>query len=167
MSHRVAFDPRECRVDVSLPAVRLRRTKPQASEATRKIRVLIVDDEISVRSALEAVLRLQPDVEVIGFSGDGADAVAFAEREKPDVVVLDLLLPKMDGAEAAKSIAVRSGVVMVSGSPEYSHKTGALDVVDAFLSKPVDPQRLVQAVRRASRAAESRRRLLPRTIKAP
>ena len=61
------------------------------------IRVLLADDEGMIRSALAALLRLEPDIEVVAECADGAEAVATAERLRPDICLLDLEMPHLDG----------------------------------------------------------------------
>jgi len=73
------------------------------------IRVLLVDDHTVVRTGLRAVLATARDISVVGEASNGREAVAFAERLKPDVVVMDLTMPEMDGTTATKAI-VASGL---------------------------------------------------------
>jgi DNA-binding NarL/FixJ family response regulator len=70
----------------------------------KPIRVLIVDDHEIVREGLQTLLAEEPDFEVVGAAGDGASAVALAESTKPDVVVMDLVMPGLDGIEATRKI---------------------------------------------------------------
>lgn len=81
------------------------------------LRILIVDDEKSVRSALGMLLRTQPGWEVVGEASDGAEAIEKAEELKPDVVILDVSMPIMSGLEAAahiKRVTPESEVLMFS-----------------------------------------------------
>ena len=73
--------------------------------AQEKIRLLIADDEHLIRGALEALLGLEPDIEVVRGAGDGAEAIVFARETQPDVCLLDLEMPNADGIEAAIRIA--------------------------------------------------------------
>lgn len=73
--------------------------------AQEKIRLLIADDEHLIRGALEALLGLEPDIEVVRGAGDGAEAIDFARETQPDVCLLDLEMPNADGIEAAIRIA--------------------------------------------------------------
>jgi DNA-binding NarL/FixJ family response regulator len=68
------------------------------------IRILIVDDHAVVRQGLRMFLALDPDLEIVGEAGDGAEAVEQARRLEPDVVLMDLLMPKMDGVAATAAI---------------------------------------------------------------
>src|SRR6185437_16132035 len=69
-----------------------------------RIRILLVDDHEMVRTGLRSFLDLQPDMEVVGEAGSGEQALALVPRLRPDVVVLDLVLPGMTGVEAARRL---------------------------------------------------------------
>jgi len=71
---------------------------------TVRVRLLVVDDHPVVRDDLVAILQTQPDFEVVGEAGDGSEAVEAATRTKPDVILLDLEMPGMDGLEALRRI---------------------------------------------------------------
>ena len=76
-------------------------TKPQPSH---RIRVLLADDHLIVRMGLLAILSLEDDIEVVGEAEDGADAVRLASKVHPDVIVMDLMMPNVNGADAARKI---------------------------------------------------------------
>jgi len=118
------------------------------------ITVLIADDQPLMRAALRACLAAEPDVTVVGEAADGKDAVELAERVKPDVVIMDLRMPGMDGVAATRRLVAGSG----SGPPVrvLALTTFDLDeyVVEAlragasgFLLKDATPEELVNAVR--------------------
>ena len=71
----------------------------------KKIKILVADDHALLRVGLNTMLNAQPDMTVVGEAGNGRDAVARAKDLKPDVVVMDLMMPKIDGAEATRQIA--------------------------------------------------------------
>jgi two-component system nitrate/nitrite response regulator NarL len=73
--------------------------------APRRIRVLIADDETLFREALRLLLETEPDFRVVGYASDGVEAVALARKLKPDVILLDLAMPRLPGLEALRSIA--------------------------------------------------------------
>lgn len=95
-----------------------------------KIRVLIADDHAVVRQALVSFLEGQPDMEIVGEASDGAQAVAMARRLFPDVVVMDINMPVMDGVEATKIICSEQFGTCVIGLSMWideHHKTVMLD----------------------------------------
>ncbi len=73
----------------------------------RKIRVLIVDDHAIVREGIRLILAPYDDMEVVGEAGDGKEAVELATRTKPDVIIMDITMPVMNGIEATKLIKVK------------------------------------------------------------
>ena len=83
------------------------------------IRVLVVDDHVLFAEALSAMLDAEPSVEVVGLATNGADAVEQAERLEPDVVLMDISMPDLDGFEATRRILARrpaTRVLIVTGS---------------------------------------------------
>ena len=84
------------------------------------IRVLLVDDQPALRSALHAVLDRQGDIEVVGEAQDGEDAVLAAHLLHPDVVIMDVSMPKMNGIEATEHISADSPNTKVIGLSMYN-----------------------------------------------
>lgn len=72
---------------------------------TARIRVLIADDHAILRKGIRALLSTEPDMEVVGEASDGMETVAQARALHPDVILMDLVMPKMDGIEATRQIA--------------------------------------------------------------
>src|SRR5262249_11815728 len=114
------------------------------------IRVLIVDDHFVVREGLRRVLREDPGVEVVGDAGDGATQLRTAQQLVPDVVVMDLALPGLNGIEATRRLVreLRCAVLVVTadGDPRMvrrSRRAGA----KGFMLKTCDPPSLLSAVR--------------------
>jgi DNA-binding NarL/FixJ family response regulator len=117
------------------------------------IRVLIADDHAVVRQGLRTYLELQDDVEVIGEAADGAAAVDAAERLAPDVVLLDLAMPRLDGVGALELLRERvpaARVLVLTSFGEDDRLFAALRAGAAgFLLKDTEPPDLVRAIRSA------------------
>ena len=75
---------------------------------TKTIRILLADDHTVMRTGLRLLLERQPNLQVVGEAADGREAVEFAALEKPDVVVMDIAMPHLNGVEAARQIAMRN-----------------------------------------------------------
>ena len=120
-----------------------------------KIRVMIVDDHAVVRQGLRSFLELQDDIEVVGEAADGAEAVAVAKETLPDVILMDLVMPGMDGVAATRAIstAVPSARVLVLTSFSEDEKVFASIKAGAhgYLMKDVLPPELVKAIRTVHR----------------
>jgi DNA-binding NarL/FixJ family response regulator len=126
----------------------------EAAALPDRIRVLIADDHLLFAQAVEAVLAAEPRVEVVGHAADGAAAVELVRELDPDVVLMDIAMPVMDGIEATKEI--RAGkpsacVVMLTGSNagadvDRSRKAGAV----AYVTKDRIADDLVDAIRDAA-----------------
>ncbi|WLW50914.1 response regulator [Streptomyces sp. YU58] len=114
------------------------------------IRVVVADDQELVRSGFSMILEAQPDIEVVAEAGDGAEAVAAVERHTPDVLLLDIRMPVMDGLEAARRVCAQSGckVVMLTTFDLDEYVYEALYAgASGFLLKDVRRDDLVHAVR--------------------
>jgi DNA-binding NarL/FixJ family response regulator len=117
------------------------------------IRVMIVDDYPFFRLGLRALLAAEPDVEVVAECADGQEAVDLAELVAPDVVVTDLKMPRLDGAEATKRLLATSpnaAVVVLTSAPhgEAAARASAAGA-HAVLAKDVSPSLLATVVRTA------------------
>lgn len=95
------------------------------------IRVLVADDQRVVREGLSMVLGLLADVEVVGAASDGAEAVALAENLSPDVVLMDLRMPRCDGVEATRLLRDRCPAVRVVVLTTYSDDRSVVDALRA------------------------------------
>jgi len=116
------------------------------------IRVLLVDDHAMLRAGFRTILSTQPDIEVVGEAGTGADAVTEAARLQPDVITMDVQMPDMDGIEATRRIvadpAVTSSVAIVTTFDRDEYLFQALDAgAGGFLLKNAGPEELITAVR--------------------
>lgn len=118
------------------------------------ISVLLVDDHAMVRQGVKAFLVTQPDLSVVGEAGSGEEAVALAAQSIPDVILMDLIMPDMDGVEATrkvKQVSPRSQIVVLTSYHEDEHifpalKAGAL----SYILKDVSAEELASAVRKAA-----------------
>lgn len=121
------------------------------------IRLMLVDDQPHVRQGLRMRLALEPDVAVVGEAGDGAEAVTLAETEQPDVVVMDVVMPVMDGfaaTEALQSRLPRTAVVIHSLYDDAKTKSRASAVgATAFVCKCDPAESLLTAIRQAVQGA--------------
>src|SRR5690349_24241425 len=117
------------------------------------VRVLVVDDHSLVRAGFRSILGDEDDIDVVGEAKDGAEAVAAAARELPDVVLMDIRMPGMDGLEATRLITAHprlhgTKVIVLTTFDLDEYVFGALKAgASAFLLKGVEPPVLIDAVR--------------------
>jgi NarL family two-component system response regulator LiaR len=135
-------------------------TIQEAVEMGKKtIKLLIVDDQSIVRNGIRALLEVVPDIEVIGDASNGEEAVTQAKQLRPDVILMDLMMPKMDGITAiqeieasqlpSKIIALTSFVTEDKVFPAI--KAGAM----GYLLKDSEPEDLIAAIRKVNRGEPS------------
>lgn len=121
------------------------------SAGAKKIRVLIADDHPMVRQGLRVFLELEPDLEVVGEAADGGEAADLAVQLLPDVVLLDLVMPGVDGLAALEMLAehgLAERALVVTSFGEYRSALPALRTgARGYISKEVDPAALATAVR--------------------
>jgi NarL family two-component system response regulator LiaR len=117
------------------------------------IRVMVVDDHRAVRSALTAFLLAYDDLELVGEATNGLEALQLCERQQPDVVLMDLLMPHMDGASTTRAIRARyphTQVLILSGSREEQLAQEALQAgAIGYWLKEITSDELAQAIRAA------------------
>jgi DNA-binding NarL/FixJ family response regulator len=115
------------------------------------IRVLIADDEPMIRSGIRAILRTDPGLEIVAEAADGGEAVTLAEAHRPDVALLDIRMPVLDGLAAAgriRTCAPETAVIILTTFGEDGYIVRALDSGAAgFLLKALDPHELIAGVR--------------------
>lgn len=120
------------------------------------LRILLADDHAMFRSGLRAVLATQPDLDCVGEAADGLAAVSEVLRLRPDVAILDIRMPRLDGLQAAESILGRPGnttkviVLTTYDDDSYVHRTLQAGG-SGFLLKSLPPEEMIAAVRVAAR----------------
>ncbi len=117
----------------------------------KKIRVLIADDHAVVREGTRQILDQEPDIEVVAEAGDGDEAVRLTASSKPDVAIMDISMPKMDGIEATKRIKALYPQVTVLILSAYDDSQFVFSLLEAgaagYLLKSIRGHELVEAVR--------------------
>ncbi|MFY9578095.1 MAG: response regulator transcription factor [Gaiellaceae bacterium] len=117
------------------------------------IRVLIADDHAVLREGLRSFLELQDGIEIVGDAADGAEAVELAEQLRPAVVLMDLVMPKLDGVEAMRELRERVPETRVIILTSYIDDERLLPAIRAgaagYLLKNAEPQELARAIRAA------------------
>ncbi len=116
----------------------------------KKIRILIVDDHMVVREGLNALFSAEPEMEVIGMAANGKEAIELARKLNPDVILLDLVMPEMDGVQATRKIKEDNPqariLVLTSFAEEHqvysAIKAGAI----GYLMKDTSSDQLIQAI---------------------
>ena len=118
---------------------------------TTAIRVALVDDDPLVRSALALMLGGQADLEVVGEAGDGRDGLALVERLRPDVVLMDIRMPRLDGLAATRSLHARSDpprvIVLTTFDADEQVVEALAAGADGFLLKDTPPAQILEAIR--------------------
>ncbi|MBI4786328.1 MAG: response regulator transcription factor [Chloroflexi bacterium] len=120
-----------------------------------KIRVLIVDDHAMVRQGIATFIELQDDIELVGEAANGREAMARVAQLRPDVVLMDLVMPEMDGVTATREIRARHPEVKVLALTSFVNDTQIAPVLQAgaagYLLKDLSAGELMQAIRAAYR----------------
>ncbi len=116
-----------------------------------KIKLLIVDDHAVVRQGLRGFLELMDDFEIVGEGSNGAEAVSLAAELKPDVILLDLMMPEMDGIEATRRIRLADPSARILILSSFSNDDNVLPAIRAgamgYVLKDIDPDELADALR--------------------
>ena len=142
---------------MATPASPKTEARPQAMDS---IRVLLADDHKILRDGLANLLREQPDIQLVGEVGDGEAAVEEARRVKPDVIVMDITMPKLTGIEATRMITREMPGVRIIGLSMHEHEDMASAMHSAgavgYLTKDGDVEALIRAIREAAGNAEGK-----------
>ena len=126
----------------------------------QKIRVVIADDQKLVRAGFAMVISSQPDMAVVGQARDGAEAVALAETLHPDVVLMDVMMPVMDGMEATQRIrglkredaASIPIIAMTAQTTADIRETCRKAGMDDYIAKPIREEELAKVIRKSWKA---------------
>lgn len=105
---------------------------------TQKIRVIIADDSVNYRKGLESIIENQVDLELVGVASDGAEAIKLVEQKIPNVAIIDIVMPKIDGIKAAsriKTISPRTEIIIITAYPINNYLNQIDFDVAAFLNK--------------------------------
>lgn len=133
------------------PASLALRTQAVLERATKRIKVLIVDDHSVVRDGVRAVLMLQKDIEVVGEAVNGKDAVEKVGQLSPDVVIMDIVMPEMDGLEATRQIYKeypQTRVVMLSQYDDEENVAAAEQIgAHGFIPKRAASSQLINGIK--------------------
>lgn len=119
-----------------------------AKSAKKKLTVLIVDDEEPARSVVREMLGAHPDIEIIGEAANGLEAVGLATKKRPDIVFLDVQMPKLDGLETVELLDTEIAVVFATAYDDYALRAFDVNAVD-YLLKPFSAERFSAALDRA------------------
>ncbi len=118
------------------------------------IRVLLADDHGLVRDGLGRLLASVPDIEVVAAAGDGREAIQLAREHRPDVILMDLRMPGMDGSEATRRLLEDDPATQVVILTSFSERDEILAALDAgaigYLLKDAEPDELIRGVRAAA-----------------
>jgi NarL family two-component system response regulator LiaR len=122
---------------------------------TEKIRILVVDDHAIVRTGISAWIETEADLELVGEASDGVEAIEKALKLDPDVILMDLVMPKKDGIYAITSIIRENPNACILVITSFSEKTSAVPAIKAgasgFIMKDTSPEEMLQAIREVHR----------------
>ena len=130
----------------------------QATDIDEIVRVVIVDDSSSIRAALTSLLSTVPQTEVVGIASDGLEGVRIALEQRPDVVVMDMQMPNMDGIEASREILQQWPAAQILMNSAYTDDSLQSEAeghgVKGYMSKDLRPGKLIAAILALGRLAK-------------
>ena len=125
------------------------------TKAEAKVQILLVDDHQVLRSGLRALLNLEPDFDVVGEASNGIEAVKLAETLRPDIIVMDVSMPEMDGLKAAEeiqSLGLQSKIVILTVHADEQYLFQTLKAgASGYVHKSSADRELIEAIRTANR----------------
>ncbi len=132
------------------------------------IRLVLADDHVFVRQGTRYLLEAEPDFVVVGEAGDGEEAVRLTQELQPDILLLDLSMPRLHGVEVARQvrdILPAVGIVVLTGAANPSYTRALLDLdVEGYLDKTLSQQELCSALRRVYAGQRMRDPILLRSL---
>jgi NarL family two-component system response regulator LiaR len=133
-----------------------------------RIRILVTDDHAIIRKGIRAMLEIVPDMEVVGEAADGQTGVAQAVALRPDVILMDLVMPEMDGIEAIRQIKVQQAEARILVLTSFAGDDKVFPAIKAgalgYHLKDSDPEELVQAIRQVHRGEASLHPMIARKL---
>jgi DNA-binding NarL/FixJ family response regulator len=118
------------------------------------IRVLLVDDQTLVRQGIQMLLEIEADIQVVGQAANGREALQLAEALRPDVVLMDVRMPEMDGVAATQAISARfpdTGVIILTTFEDDEFVFGGLEAgARGYLLKDISSEEMAQAIRKVA-----------------
>jgi DNA-binding NarL/FixJ family response regulator len=112
------------------------------------IKVALADDQALVRTGFRLIVQSQPDMEVVGEAADGREAIALVQRQSPDVVLMDIRMPNLDGIAATKQVSTQTKVIILTTFELDEYVFDALAAgASGFLLKAAPPEDLIKAIR--------------------
>ena len=129
-------------------------TKDRIKRARNKIRILLVDDHANLRAGVRRLLETTRDLVVIGEAGDGFQAIEMVKQLEPDVVILDVEMPRMNGMVAARQMSDQNSSVKILALSAYDDRQYILGMLDqgaaGYMIKDEVPEMLIHAIREIS-----------------
>src|SRR5215468_5043368 len=120
------------------------------NEVSRKLTGIVVDDEELARAVIRELLRRHPEIEVLGECANGFEAVKMVSERKPDLLFLDIQMPKLDGFEVLELIGSDIAVIFATAYDQHALRAFEVHAVD-YLLKPIVPERFEAALERAKK----------------